>query len=95
MFQDRTSQWGGVWFPVYNNVTCTVPISGPELTAMMILFADWRCWHYVIKRQNDTVEVNPSYIVPSLSLKVDYKLFKIKQEIRGMPCLACLPFLRK
>ena len=78
------------------------PISGPELTVEIILLADWRCPHYVNKRQNgscccsysrndvpqvaqrnvsiaahtwhqsvflnDTVKVNPPYIVPSLSL---------------------------
>ena len=36
--------------PAYSNVTCTgkgvkiyQPISGPELTVMMILLVDWRC----------------------------------------------------
>ena len=37
---------------------------------MVILMADWGCSLYVIKRQNDTVEVNPLYIVPSMSLSL-------------------------
>ena len=36
---------------------------------MIILLADWRYWLYVIKRQNDTGEVIPPYMVPSLSLR--------------------------
>ena len=38
------------------------PISGPELTVKIILLVDWRCQHYVIKRQNDMVKINPPYI---------------------------------
>ena len=30
------------------------PISEQELPYMIILLADWRCWHYELKRQNDT-----------------------------------------
>ena len=29
--------------------------SGPELAVVMILSADWRCWHFQNKRQNGTV----------------------------------------
>ena len=43
-----------------------VPISGPELTVMIFLLADWRCWQYQLKRQNDTEIVNPPFIVLSL-----------------------------
>ena len=30
------------------------PISEPDLPYMIILLADWRCWHYELKRENDT-----------------------------------------
>ena len=58
-------RWGGgggwIWFqhiamlPVQVKVWKLIqPISGPELPYMIILLADWRCWHYELKRQNDT-----------------------------------------
>ena len=47
-------------------VKLPVPISGPELTVMIFLLADWRCWQYELKRQNDTEVVNPPFIVLSL-----------------------------
>ena len=44
----------------YNTVQVKVwkfgqPISGAELTVLITLLTDWRCWHCEIKRQNVTV----------------------------------------
>ena len=41
------------------------PIIGLEIPYMVILLVDWRCYLTEIKRQNDTVELNPLFIVHS------------------------------
>ena len=38
-------------------------LSRDRMTLVVVpILADWRCWHYVIERQNDTVVVVPILI---------------------------------
>ena len=46
-------------------VNLSWPIIGPEIPYMVILLVDSRCYLIKIKRQNDTVELNPLFIVQS------------------------------
>ena len=38
------------------------------------LLADWRCWQYERKTQNETDTVNPPFTVLSLSLKLEFDI---------------------
>ena len=74
---------GGSQYKEY--FTCTgkgeklfLPISELEIPYMVILLVDWRCYLLEIKRQNDTVELNPLYSA-LLSLSILNKL--------GVACL--------
>ena len=72
---------GWVWFLATANVTCTgegvkfySTNQWTRITSYSNSLAYWRCCDYVIKRQNNTVEVNAAYTAPPLSLttKLNY-----------------------
>ena len=61
---------GWVWFPAAANVSVKFYSTNQwtRITSYSNSLANWRCCDYVIKRQNENVEVNAAYTAPPLSL---------------------------